>query len=304
MATFDAQNPPRVSHLDYNTIRDKVVSILGTGSSTQGYGQTIQSSAVSQGNTITKAQWDLLRYDILNIKLHQEGELPAIATLGAGEPIRLGAGYPNTNYDTLIEQAIPARFNIGGGQSVVSTKATQTYTSSWGTQAQTELTLTFGSSNEARYFFNSSGKIRITTSRIGGSATSQNNAWTNLLTSVGTQSFGAAVPVQSNFYTLTTSYNDNVFYQLNSSTPYSSNYFELAAKCNVANNSAGTATVVTIRIKLRDDYVDLGAPAPGDTVNGTLTVTVDEFKATGTMQPSGSFAITSPSYSLSSISAS
>lgn len=295
---------PQVAAVDYNTIRDKVVSILGTGSSTRGYGQTVQSTAVSQGNTITKAQWDALRYDILNIKLHQDGELPAIATLTANAPIRLGAGHPNTNYDTLIEQAILERFSIGGGQSVLSSKATQTYTSSWGTQARSELTLTFGSANEARYFFNSGGKIRITTSRTGGTASSQNNAWTNLLTSVGTQSFGAEVPVQSNFYTLTNSYTDNVFYLLSSSTPYSSNYFELAAKCDVADNSSGTATVVTIRITLRDDYVDLGAPAPGDTVDGTLTFTVDEFKASGVLQPSGSFSITSPSYSLSSITAS
>ena len=294
----------QVTAVDYNTIRDKVVSILGTGSSTRGYGQTIQSTAVSEGNTITKAQWDALRYDIINIKLHQDGELPAIATVPTTEPIRFGAGHPNTNYNTLIEQAILNRFNIGGGQSIVTNKATRTYTSSWGTQAQTELTLTFANADEARYYFNTGGKIRITSTRTGGSATSQNNAWTNLLTSAGTQSFGAAVPVSKNFYTLTNSYDDNVYYQLYSSTPYSSNYFELAAKSNVSNNSSGTATVVTIRITLRDDYIDLGAPAPGDTVDGTLSVVVDEFKATGTLQPSGAFAITSPTFSLSTITAS
>ena len=294
----------QVTAVDYNTIRDKVVSVLGTGSSTRGYGQTLQSTAVSQGNTITKAQWDALRYDIINIKLHQDGVLPTIVTVPTTDPIRYGAGHPNTNFNTLIDQAVLNRFNLGGSQSVLSQKATQTYTSSWGALATAELTMTFASANEARYFFNSGSQIRFTSSRTGGSATSQNNAWTNLLSAIGTQSFGAAIPVLTNFYTLTNSYSNGVFYQNSSSTPYSANYFQLAAKTNVADNSSGTATVVYVKITWSDSYVDLGAPAPGDVVNGTLSITVDELKAAGTLQPSGNFTITSPTYSISSISAS
>lgn len=301
MATFDTQIPPRVSHVDYNTIRDKVVSILGTGSATKGYGQTIQSTAVSQGNTITKAQWDALRYDIINIKLHQEGSTPTIATVPASEPIRFGAGNPNSNFDTLIEQATLTRFSLGGGQSVVSNKGSVSYTSSWATQAQTEFTVTFANADQARYFFNSGSKIRVTATRTGGTSTAQNGAWTNLLSSVGTQSFGAAVAVNKNFYTLTNSYDDNVYYELFSSTPYSANSFELSAKCNVTDNSQGTATQLSIRIRMYDRYEDLGPPQPGDVVNGTLNISVDELKASGVLLPSGNFTITSPTYSISPI---
>lgn len=304
MAQFDSQTPPRVSSVDYNTIRNKVASLLGTGSATQGYGQTLQSTAVSAGQTITKAQWDALRYDLINIKVHQDGVTPSIVSVPTGQPIRYGAGHPNSNFDTIVEQAILNRFNIGGGQSVVSTKATRDYTSSWGASATAELTVTFSTADAARHFFNSGGNIRFTSTRTGGTASSQNNAWTNLLTSIGTQSFGAASPVLVNFYTLTNSYNDGVFYQLSSSTPYSANYYQLAAKCDIANNVSGGATVVYFRITWQDNYVDLGLPAPGDLVDGTLNLTVEEFKATGTLQPSGSFTIASPSYSLSVISAS
>lgn len=304
MAQFDSQTPPRISSLDYNTIRNKVIDILGTGAATKGYGQTVQSTAVTAGNTITKAQWDALRYDIINIKTHQDGEAPPIVAVPTGSPIRFGAGHPNSNFDSIAEQAILARFNIGGGQSIVSTKATQTYTSSWGVLAEAELTVTFANSNAARYFFNSGGKLRFTTSRTGGTASSQNNAWTNLLSSVGTQIFGGNTPAGVNFYTLTNSYNDGIFYTLSSSTPYSNNNYQLSAKCNVSSNVAGTASVLYIRIRWTDSYVDLGAPAPGDVVDGTLSLQVEEFKASGTMEPSGSFAITSPTYSLSSISAS
>lgn len=293
-----------VTSVDYNSIRDKVVSILGTGSSTRGYGQTIQSTSVSPGNTITKAQWDALRYDIINIKLHQDGVLPNIATVPTADPIRYGAGHPNTNFNTLIDQAVINRFNLGGSQLVISTKATRTYTNTWGASASAEVTLTFDNANDARYFFNSGGKLRFTSSRTGGTASSQNNAWTNLLSAIGTQSFGASIPTIVNYYTLTNSYNDGVFYQNSSSTPYSSNYYQLAAKTNVANNSTGTATVVYFQILWRDDYVDLGPPTPGDVVDGTLSLTVEEVKASGTLQPTGNFTITSPTYSISSITAS
>lgn len=304
MATLDSQNPPRISHLDYNTIRDKVVSILGTGSSTRGYGQPIQSTAVSPGTIITKAQWDTLAYDIVNIKLHQEGSTPTIASASSSDPIRVGAGYPNTNYDTMIEQAILSRFSLGGGQGLVTNKGSETYTSSWSSQAQTEITITFANSNEARYFFNSGGKIRIISTRTGGTSTSQNNAWTNLLSGIGTQSFSGSLPANKNFYTLTDNYEDNIFYEFFSSTPYSANSYELSAKSNVVDNSTGTATQIKIRVKLEDNYVDLGPPSPGDLVNGTLTITVDELKAAGSLVPSGTFSITSPTYSFSPIIAS
>lgn len=301
MPTFDSQNPPRISHVDYNTIRDKVASILGTGSATRGYGQQLQSTPVAQGNTITKAQWDALRYDIINIKVHQDGTTPVVAEVPANDPIRYGAGNPNTNFDSIINQALLTRFNLGGGQSVVSSKGAMVYTSAWSTQAQAEFTVTFSTADQARYFFNSGSKLRVSTTRTGGSSTNQNGAWSNLFSSVGTQSFGAATPVNKNFYTLTNSYDDNIFYELFSSTPYSANSYELSAKCNVSNNSQGTATQVSIRIRMYDRYVDLGPPQPGDTVDGTLTIAVDEIKASGVLLPSGNFTVSSPTYSLSTV---
>jgi hypothetical protein len=284
---------------DYVAIQDKAQSILGTGIGSRGYGQQLSSTDVFTGNRITKEQWDLLRYDIVNIRVHQDGVLPPIVTVNVGDPIGFSASSPNTNYNTLIETAIANRFNVASNQSILSAKASRTYSSPWSSLAQTTLTATFSTANDARYFFNSGGKIRITSTLTGSSNTSQNNAWVNFLNSAGTQSFGAATNAFVNFYTLTNSY--QVFYQGTLTTPYSSNNYRLEARSNVVNNSAGTATVVELRITLSDSYVDAGG---GDTVNGTLTVAIDELKASGSLIPSGSFAITSPSYSLSTISAS
>lgn len=292
-----------IGAVDYVTIQDKAQLILGTGTGSRGYGQTVQSSDVFTGNQITKAQWDLLRYDIVNIRYHQDGTLPNIVTVNVGDLIGYGAGSPNSNYNTLMDAAILNRFRVSPSTSVVTSKASVTYTSSWSSSATFTLTVTFSTSNDARYFFNSGGKIRFTTSISSGSGTAQQNAWINILNTVGTQSFGADTHPTFNFYTLTDVYQP--FYQQSMSTPYSANNYTLEAKSNVANNSNGTATTLYIKGTLSDGWIDLyPGSSPSDLVNGTLTVNVEELKATGSLLPSGNFSITSPSYSLSSITAS
>lgn len=320
----------QIAAVDYTSIRNKIIKVLGTGTRQYGYGQPIASSAVFSENIIYKAQWDGLRLDLLNIKLHQDGVYPSIVTLSPDAVIRYGAGHPNFNYDSLADQATTEKFNIGAGQSVLSSAASQTYSSAWGVQAQCTLTVTFAggytvtnadsstftasSADHARHFFNSGGKLRFTSSRTGGSSTSQNNAWTNLLnTTVGTIQFGAQTPEIINFYSLTTSYQQ--IYQISSSTPYSANFYRIEALCDCtdATNVNGTAGSITFRITWRDDYADIDPlSAPYDSVDGTLRIDVEELKATGTMYkigdspdtPTGTFTIVSPTYSISSISAS
>lgn len=292
--------------LQYVTIQNKAESLLGTGSTTRGYGQAVQSSDVFIGNVITKAQWDLLRFDVINIKLHQDGVIPPVVQVAIGDPIGFGPGSPNTNYDILLEQAIANKFVLADNQSVVTAKATETYSPPWSNQAQTTLTCNFADATTARYFFNSGGKIRITSTLAAtGTPTAQVNAWVNFLASVGTRSFGAGTDPIINYYTLTNVY--QTFYQNSLSNPYSANNYRLEARSNVANNSTGTATQVEIRITLTDTYTDPGpepSPPPGDSVVGTLTVNVAEVKASGLLQPSGNFTVTGPTYSLSSIVAS
>ena len=291
----------------YVTIQDKAQSLLGTGSGTRGYGQTVVSADVFTGNTITKAQWDALRYDIINIKFHQDGNIPPVVTVNVGDPIGFGSSSPNTNYDIILEDAIVKRFLIAGSQSIVSSKASQTYSTPWSTQAQTTLTVTFADSDQGRYFFNSGGKIRFLASLVGAVSTPQVTAWVNFLNAVGTQSFGADTDPSVNYYTLTNSY--QTYYQNFLSSSYSANSYKLEARTNVANNSTGTATQLEIRATLLDSYIDPdtltgNVEPPGDVVNGTLTISVSELKASGQLQPSGTFSITSPSYSLSGITAS
>jgi hypothetical protein len=227
--------------------------------------------------------------------------------INSGDPIGFGAGSPNTNYDTLLETALVHRFKIDGSQAVVSAIGSANYTSAWSNSLTATLTVTFSNSDEARHFFNSGGKIRLTSSLTGGAVTAQYTAWVNILNSIGTRSFGADTSPTVNYYTLTDSF--QTYHQVSLSTPYSANEYRLEARTNVANNSTGTATQLFLRVTLTDSYVDPDVATgnvepPGDSVDGTLTIAVSELKAAGNLQPSGSFTIISPSYSLSAISGS
>ena len=290
---------------DINNIKTKVDQVLSTGAASFGYGQTSFGNSVTAGQIIYKADWDAIRYNILNAYVHQTGLLPPATIIGVSDLITDAAGGALQNYNYFADLLQNNRFEIAIGQFSISSIDTKTTSSSWGTTAESTLTVTFSNATDARYFFNSGGRFRISTSLTPpASPTAQTNAWVNLLSAAGSVDFGANPTNLINFYTLTTTF--QTYFSRSSSTPYSANAYQLQAKCDVADNSLGTATVVTIRIYLNDSYVDPGAPAPGDLVSGTLTLTAEQLTAIGTLEPTAvSWVVPTPSSSvLSSIAVS
>jgi len=306
-----------IEALDYNTIREKISEVLGTGAGTYGYGQSLQSSAVFSGDTITKAQWNNLRFDILNTLIHQRGT-GSLVEIADSQLIDDTAADPVINFNTQTDLARLNRFNIDTTRRTVSAigsgNATPTpvegeyvYSSPWSSLLEIELTCTFNNSNEARYFFNSGGKIQVTPSIEGFTSTQQTESWSTLFSQVGTQSFGADTDPAVNYYSLTDQY--QTYYLATASASYANNSVQLKAKTNVADNSTGTATILYIKVSLVDGYVDpdVSSPTnnpPDDVVDGTTKLTFTELKDDGSLQPSGSFSITSPFYSFGSFSAS
>ena len=71
------------------------------------------------------------------------------------------------------------------------------------------------------------------------------------------------------------------------------------------NNSGGTATQINFIVTYTDAYIDLNpATPPGDSVDGTLTLTVEQIKAAGNLLPAGTFSVTAPTYSITAFSGS
>ncbi len=293
-----------ISAADYNAIRNKIIAVMGTGNTdpvsgltdfTFGYGQQLMSSAVSSGQTITRAQFENLKSDILNARLHQDGSSPTITTVNVGDVVRYGATHPVTQYDTLTTTAISNRFNVGTGYfSTVAVRDSGgtalpmpiTRATSWNSLVSNTVTVTFPSVNAMRYFFNSGGRINFSSSRTGGAATSQNSIWSTTLSSAGTQGLGATNSGNQgiNFYNLTTS--DQIWYSITSSAPYSSNTWRLRARLasGVVGTTSFTATSIIFTSTWSDGYTDpdviAGNPdttnPPGDVVDGTLGLTVTQ----------------------------
>lgn len=284
---------------DYNTIQNKIASVIGPGSGSLGYGQSIISNPVTSGSKITKAQWDALKIDLTNILTHQNGTVDALPSAELLTPVRFGQGLPNYQYDTIINNAITNKFKIGVGQSIIQTATSAVRSIPWYNNVSSTVTVSFGSADYARWFFNSGGKIRFSSNRSGGASTPQNLAWTNLLSSLSTFEFSGNSDI--NFYSLTNV--DQLCYKIApTSFSYSANNYSILAKSNIVSNSAGGATQLTFTIKWVDGYV-IGPYGVTDNVTGNLTLSVSELRASGVMLPAGTspFVIVSPTYNITPI---
>lgn len=314
---------------DYNNIRNKVVNVLGTGSGTSGYGQTISSSAVSLSSRVTVNEYALLRNDIINTHRHIFGSAPTLVEPTEGNIVRYNATgttpaqatQPVVQYDRFADQLISNRFIVDSSQAITVNKGSQsrdTWTDGyWNNRCSCTVTITFTTATQARYFFNAGGEIRFVSNRTGGTTSAQNTSWSNLLTSAGTRSFGAQIPTSGfspmngqNFYRLTNAY--QTWYTISASSPYTNNLYRIQARSNVTNNSSGTATTVDFLIEWIDGYTDpdlaFGRPtglwiAPGDEVDGTLFLEVSTLEASGVLVPigAGNFSVESPAVTIGNI---
>jgi hypothetical protein len=304
---------------DYNNIRNKIVNILGVGSGSQGYGQPVRSSEVATHSRVRLPEWDNLRFDIINIWKHQYGEIPTLPDVrnfndpggnNEGAVIRTDTTTaPYTRYDIVANQLLENRFALDLSQAITRNGSsptdpwTRSRTVGWTTYLNCTVTVSWPTSEAARFFFNSGGEIRFTSSRTGGSTTPQNTSWTTLLTNVGTQRFGAQLPITGftplngqNFYRLTST--PTAWTTTSASTPYGSNQYRISAS---TPNTEGQVNTITFLVEWSDGHVGLGGGP--DFVDGTIALAVTTLEASGNLEPAGSgtFAVTSPTITVGSI---
>ncbi len=280
---------------DYNDIRDSISEVVANGSGTYGYGQALNATAVAVGNFVTKAQWDALRYDIINALLHQTGTVPSIAAPAIGDEITYGDQHPNKQYADLVAVARNKRYEIGSNQYSIETLASRTQDVVFNVTLQTTVTVSFTDANRARWFFNSGGQIRLNSSFEDVLGTDQSYSWTVLTSNTGTPSFGAATsPI--GFYNLTNQ--NQVFFTYNIGGIYNQNSWRILVRSDVADNSNAGATQIIFTIQWIDSYSDLMDVGPGDQVSGRMTLNVSMLKPTGILYPGqapASFTVLPPS---------
>lgn len=310
-----------IRQAEYNDIRNKVIGVLGTGSGTSGYGQTLNSSAVAAGNRVTINEWSNLRFDIINAHVHQNGTPPSVVTVTEGGRIRFSAvDAPVTTYDAIANNLITNRFLAHPSQmstNVPTPSSTSTawpgpFGNTWNTRIACNINISWPTANQARHFFNTGGQVRITSTRTATTLTTQQaNNWTTVLNNANakTPQFGGNNPGTGtspadgqNWYRLTNAF--QTYFSEPGTSFYTVNRYNLRARVtDVANNSSGTARSAQFQVEFVDTYLDPGPPAPGDAVDGNFTVSVSFLFATGVLVPSGfgNFAVTLPTVSFGTI---
>jgi hypothetical protein len=192
----------RATAADFNAIQSVISSVMGIGSGTQGYGQTVSSTTASANAAITEAQWDNIRSDLTKARVHQTNTAVATNSTVAGSPWQTLFDVTNS---TVISESIRAqyqsfadngvnlnRFTMAAAQSTPnSVLSTTTRTASWGAVGNLSISHTItvtwagygilSAADHMRCFFNAGGFIQIRASRTGTAATTKDTDWTSML---------------------------------------------------------------------------------------------------------------------------
>jgi hypothetical protein len=333
----------KIRTVDYNFMQNEVARVLGTGVANFGYGQTLESSQVNLSSRITVNEISRLRNDIISCYRHIYGTIPTelanpqIGNLVKWTPIgpessEFGSSEFNEDDYNVVSPTSPdiSPFNqfpifasdivnnrfspspflddrLSQPQNTTSTTWPGPFGLFWRTTIECRVIVSFPTAEDARYFFNTGGQIKFSSTRTGGSNTDQNNIWSSFLqNTVGLQGFGGNFPTSGlgdmnggNFYRLRNNFT-SPYYDVPSAGLYSLNRFKLWARTIDApnnDNSAGGATSMEFLIEWVDDSIGTGGGP--DQVDGTINLFVTESKVTA--PPTGIFTIQSPSVSVGRI---
>jgi hypothetical protein len=216
----------------YNDFATSVNAIWGSGSGDSGYGQGSTVSSVSAGTTITAAQWTTLLSRITSMANHQGSSITAISNPSAGTTISAFTALSG-NISTITSN----RLNVYGRASVVNSSCSTTTTLT-GTITQTG-NWAWGSTDQARYFFNAGGRLSVSWDLSGHTSDSKANEWNALAAACGTYyvyaqssgKSGGSGTANTNatnlgWHDLTGSW-QTAFVQYEDTGPYTANYIQL-----------------------------------------------------------------------------
>jgi hypothetical protein len=257
---------------DYNTRATSVNTIWGTGSGSNGYGQSTTVSSVSATNTVAASNWATLISRIDSMRNHQSGTTSGITQPSAGGTITFLSTL-DTQISTITTNALSTNTRGTALPTGLGNPAIANSTA-WTTGAIKEFSVTWSSADTVRYFFNAGGLVTFYLTMSGGS-TSKTTDWANFYSNqVGTISIGSnfcsrtgtGSPVANTgtgYWGLSTGY--STLFEIGSTSAtadYGQNYILIQAK------------QITNGISIYTSSVDSATDTFNDTVNGTLNVYV------------------------------
>lgn len=294
---FRGANAPSVSYISDASATNKVAALIGVGYGSRGYGVTTTTLPSVIGNTsvVTATVWNNLRSAMGVINTHTGANLTLQPVVATGGLIVANDGRPLlSNVPALISTLDSNRFDLAPGQTATSNVLTSTKTVSWTNSVFHEFTVIFSVEDQARYFFNTGGKIQFTASRSDGTPGGVNDALTAMLsamgnvfvsaTTAGHSGVGTAFPI--GYYNLTNTY-QTVFTATGSGAYPDISYTVLARRENFTGVNGGNGSLVRFRALFDiSNYIS-------DIADGTLVSTITSVRSTGVIN------VTNPTFATS-----
>ena len=187
---------------DYNTFVSDVNNLWGTGSGNKGYGQSSTVGTVAGGGQVTATQWSTLASRVNSIRTHQTGSGAGLTNESTLDGVNITAGqriYAVGNMATQLSNANSAMTTYDSRYT--STAYTYVHQGTYGTSkyiganptTPTSIyvgaTITWGSYNQMRWWFNAGGFLDFSFS-MSNAGTSKTQSWSNLCSDMGTIRLG------------------------------------------------------------------------------------------------------------------
>ena len=246
--------------------------IGGVGTGNVGLGQT-EIPTVGAGDKITAAQWNSLFTFMDNVANHTNDTLTSTAQRAAGDPVAVVSALAADllSMEVLVQACSAGATALAAGSEDLSLVASAVYD----TSHICEASFTFAGGDEARFFFNQGGKLRINFTNTKTGDTGKDASVDALLAALGNLDIGATVSTRSGsgetlttnglalgYYDATTSY-QTIITLTEDSGDYSG---DIAVKVEFKRNAAhgdgrgNNGSVITVKCSLlqnettRDDY--------------------------------------------------
>jgi len=264
---------------DYNSRVTNINDIWGTGSGSNGYGQSTTLSTVTGGTTTVSAtQWATLIARLDSMRTHQSGSGSGITQPTAGGVVT----YLST-VDTQLASIVTNKLTAATrGTATLIGNPQMSSATTWQTTATKEYYTTVGSSSDTvRYYFNAGGQLYCYLTLTGGGTTKATDWNTFLTTTVGTITLGSNYCSRSGtggdnltqntstgFHNLTTTYQTLFNIGSTSATAdYGANSILIEAKLGGAIGAA-SSNLVYFKVTLTDAAAD----SFNDTIIGTVNM--------------------------------
>lgn len=302
----------KIRAADFNEFIGDINDIVGIGAGDSGYGQSAYViTPLTSGAKIRATHWDDLLSAIHACATHQATSvtLPtSVADPNFPAPNRVIELLPTLTTD--IASVVANKLNYHIANMAIETNkisSSNTYidpsvgTPNWIASVNYEFSVNFNDDDHRRHFFNLGGQVRISSDLVPSGADAQSLDWETLLTAVGTIKMGVNLTESSNsvgtpgvgFNSLNT-VDFQTIYTKGGTGDYTGNQLNVYAKLN-------TSSGIDIKVSFDDLHLqdsgtwsnppDSGTWTGTDYVAGTLTVTIDQQRASG-----GLFSIASPTY--------